>query len=715
MLTTLDMNGINNNNNNVLLNSGQFAVYGENISVNLGSLSRPNFVLNKLFISIPKGCIYGLIGPSGCGKTTLQRTIIGLRKPDYGSLKVFNQIPNSKGSNIPGPLIGYMPQEIALDDELTVSEQLTFLGRLAGLSNETIKSKCSEILSIMSIADPSKKSTQFSTGQRRRISLACSLIHSPELLLLDEPTVGSDIVLVHKIWTYLRQLNETVGTTIVITTHYLEEVTRTDYFGFMANGEIKFQGKPKDFMRSVDAVTFEEAILIKYNSRKKDTKTIFDDDPIDEIKLKQIEQQSTTTQSTTTESSSSSSSSSTSISISSVFKPKISSYYLIVLLLWRYLLRWKTTLLYPYLLVCISSVFVGYFLTNFFGRPMVDLTVAYVNLANSSVYISKLNEYLVSRDINLVNVADEIIGRKMVENGQAAAYFIVPQEFDLGLETRVASSLSSNADEALQLAGRITMYQDKSHIIISETIVKELYEALTDIMNSIVSSKGLIGNRLEYFSIQGVIERTDDPELFVSMPLFLIGILTYFCEAYSMMMFTYWVTKESHEPMNERLSSLGITNYHLKGTATLLATFALSLAYFGLFVVFIPLFDIPNKGHLVLIIPIIVGCVLCGIFKAILLGSLIESDVTCFILNLFYSGITWAYGCIAWPYESVYYFIQPLTYLFPNHVSNEAVIRIIVYGDMIHPKVIKGYLFISAMVLIHLILVLLTNRNKSNL
>ncbi|XP_053204942.1 ABC transporter G family member 23-like [Panonychus citri] len=695
MLTTLGMNGINNNNNNVLLNSDQFAVYGENISVNLGSLSRPNFVLNKLFISIPKGCIYGLIGPSGCGKTTLQRTIIGLRKPDYGSLKVFNQIPNSKGSNIPGPLIGYMPQEIALDDELTVSEQLTFLGRLAGLSNETIKSKCCEILSIMSIADPSKKSTQFSTGQRRRISLACSLIHSPELLLLDEPTVGSDIVLVHKIWTYLRKLNETVGTTIVITTHYLEEVTRTDYFGFMANGEIKFQGKPKDFMRSVGAVTFEEAILIKYNSLNNDKKMLTKDELTNGNQLNQIEQR----QSTSTES-------------SSVFKPKISRFYSLTLLLWRYLLRWKATLLYPYLLLCISSVFIGYFMTNFFGRPMVDLTVAYVNLANSSVYISKLNEYLVSRDINLVNVPDEIIGRKMVENGQAAAYFIVPQEFDLGLETRVASALSTNADEALQLAGRITMYQDKSHIIISETIVKELYEALIDIMDSIVSSKGLIGNRLEYFSIQGVIERTDDPELFVSMPLFLIRLLTFFVESYSMMMFTYWVTKESHEPMNERLSSLGITNYHLKGTATLLATFALSLAYFGMFAVFIPLFDIPNKGHLVLIVPIIVGCVLCGIFKAILLGSLIESDVTCFILNLFYSGVTWAYGCIAWPYESVYYFIQPLTYLFPNHVSSEAVIRIIVYGDIIHPKVIKGYLFISVMVLVHLILVLLTNRNK---
>ncbi|XP_053208473.1 ABC transporter G family member 23-like [Panonychus citri] len=687
----------------------QFAVYGENVTVNLGSTSRPNFVLDKLFISIPKGCIYGLIGPSGCGKTTLQRTIIGLQRPDYGSLKVFNQTPNSRGSNVPGPLIGYMPQEIALDDELTVSEQLTFLGRLAGLPIETINSQCCEILSIMSIDDPSKRSTQFSIGQRRRISLACSLIHSPELLLLDEPTVGSDIVLVHKIWTYLRQLNETLATTIVITTHYLEEVTKTDHFGFMANGQIKFQGEPKEFMRSVGAITFEEAILIKYNLRKKEYQK---DEKISEIDYYQVEQQS--------EKSSSVSSSpftvpSISVSSSTSSEPKVNltnnSLQLALLLMWRYLLRWKVTLLVPFIILVTSVIFVGYFMTNFIGRPMVDLTLAYVNLANSSEYISKLTDHLTAHDIHLVNVSDEIIGRKMVESGQASAYFIVPQEFDLGLETRVTSALSSTTDEALQLAGRITMYQDNSHAIISSTVVKKIYEALNDIMNSIVKSKGLIGNRLEFIKIQGVINRTDDPELFVSMPLFLIRLVTLFVETYPMLLTTYWITKETHEPMNERLASLGIRRYHLRTTALTLATLIVVPAYYLVYAIFIPIFNIPYKGHLISILPMIFGCVVCGLCKGILLGSLIKSDVTCFIINLFYSATTYAYGCISWPYESVVYFIQPLTYLTPCFIPSEAIIRIIMYADDIsHPIVFTGYSYITIMVFIHIILVLMVNR-----
>ena len=423
-----------------LPNLDQFAVYGENITINVGSKYKPNFVINKLSISIPKGCIYGLIGPSGCGKTTLQRTIAGLRKPDFGWLKVFNQIPCSKGSSVPGPLVGYMPQEIALDDELTVTEQLTFLGRLGGLNSETIKSQCRQILSIMSI----------------------------------------------------------------------EEVTKADYFGFMAKGQIEFQGQPEACMRSVGATTFEHAILTRYNHReqyKKDASI---------IKVNQTEQSSSTEP--------------VSLSFSGPTAPlsqiKIGSLQLTLLIMWRYLLRWKGTLLIPYMLLVVSLIFIGYFMPSFFGHPMVDLNLAYVNLANSSVYVSNLTEHLINHDIHLIQVQDEIIGRKMVEDGQASAYFIVPEEFDLGIETRVASALSSTADEALQLAGRITIYQDNSHALISKTIKKKIYEALNDIMDSIVKSKGLIGNRLEFIKIIGVIDRIDDPDLLVSLPLFLIRLLT---------------------------------------------------------------------------------------------------------------------------------------------------------------------------------------------
>ncbi len=217
-------------------------------------------VLQQLDMQVEKGSIYGLLGPSGCGKTTLLKAILGRLVLESGNIEVFGLEPGSKGSLVPGSAVGYSPQEIALYFDLSIHETLLFHGRLHGMSKQDVAARCEWLLEFLDLPEASRQVAKLSGGQRRRVSLAVALLHEPELLLLDEPTVGVDPELRARIWGHLRQI-AAEGTTIVITTHYIDEASQADRVGLMREGVLLAEDSPQAVMDAQGASSLEQAFL----------------------------------------------------------------------------------------------------------------------------------------------------------------------------------------------------------------------------------------------------------------------------------------------------------------------------------------------------------------------------------------------------------------------------------------------------------------------
>ncbi|XP_018355832.1 PREDICTED: ABC transporter G family member 20-like [Trachymyrmex septentrionalis] len=218
-------------------------------------------VLHGLNMTVSKGSIYGLLGASGCGKTTLLSCVVGVRYLDSGEIWVLGGNPGSKGSGIPGPRVGYMPQEISLVGEFSVNGALYYFGRINGLDDEEIEARQKFFSDLLQLPPADRLVKNMSGGQQRRVSFAAALIHRPELLILDEPTVGLDPILRENIWAYLSQITQKEGITVLITTHYIEETKDANKIGLMRCGKLLAESEPQKLLERFQCSFLEEAFL----------------------------------------------------------------------------------------------------------------------------------------------------------------------------------------------------------------------------------------------------------------------------------------------------------------------------------------------------------------------------------------------------------------------------------------------------------------------
>ncbi|XP_018804572.1 PREDICTED: ABC transporter G family member 20 [Bactrocera latifrons] len=226
-----------------------------------GNSKNPNVVLDGLNMTVPKGCIYGLLGASGCGKTTLLSCIVGRRRLNSGEIWVLGGRPGSRGSGVPGPRIGYMPQEVALYGEFTLRETLIYFGTIAAMARNDIDDRTEFLLKFLNLPNGSRQVKNLSGGQQRRMSLAVVLLHEPELLILDEPTVGVDPVLRQSIWDHLVDITKTGNTTVIITTHYIDECAQAHVIGLLRGGRMLAEEAPTFLRQQYNASSLEEVFL----------------------------------------------------------------------------------------------------------------------------------------------------------------------------------------------------------------------------------------------------------------------------------------------------------------------------------------------------------------------------------------------------------------------------------------------------------------------
>lgn len=215
-------------------------------------------VLDKIDFKLESGEIVGLIGPSGSGKSTLIKTMLGMEKADEGEALVLDyKMPKREIlSNI-----GYMAQSDALYEILTGYENLEFFGKMKGVPSDKLKKEIEYIAEIVDLTNDLKKLvSKYSGGMKRRLSLAIALIGSPELLILDEPTVGIDPSLRKNIWKELfKQRDSGVG--ILVTTHVMDEAELTDKVGLLLNGDIIDFDTPQQLKVKNNVKTIEEVFL----------------------------------------------------------------------------------------------------------------------------------------------------------------------------------------------------------------------------------------------------------------------------------------------------------------------------------------------------------------------------------------------------------------------------------------------------------------------
>jgi ABC-2 type transport system ATP-binding protein len=217
--------------------------------------------LRGVSLDIQEGEFFGLLGPNGAGKSTLIHCTTGLAQPTSGSIRIFGHDAIDHYEHARAA-VGLAPQDLNIDFFLTLEETLDYHGGYFGMPRKERKERVAELLDTFSLTAKRKDRTRtLSGGMKRRLILARALMHRPKLLILDEPTAGVDVELRLELWHYVQRINAE-GTTILLTTHYLEEAEQLcDRIAFITDGQIVAEGTSQDLAAEYGVTTLEDAYL----------------------------------------------------------------------------------------------------------------------------------------------------------------------------------------------------------------------------------------------------------------------------------------------------------------------------------------------------------------------------------------------------------------------------------------------------------------------
>lgn len=237
------------------------AIIITNLSKNYGKIK----ALDNVSMEIKKGETYGLLGPNGAGKTTLIKILVGLAQKTSGTCEILGEKTHTRNL---AKRIGYMPQVYSLYMDLTIVENLEFFGTIYGIHDKKLlKERIEYFLDFVDLRDRKDDvAGNLSGGMKQRVSLACAIIHKPEILLLDEPTVGIDPYQRRILWNHFYSLNKE-GVTIIVSSHIMDEAERCPRIGLIRNGKLIAEGSSSEIKKQAGVENLEDAFL--YFAEKK--------------------------------------------------------------------------------------------------------------------------------------------------------------------------------------------------------------------------------------------------------------------------------------------------------------------------------------------------------------------------------------------------------------------------------------------------------------
>ena len=205
-------------------------------------------------LTTARGEVTGLLGPSGCGKTSLMRSIVGVQQVESGTVSVLGEPAGSPGLR---SRVGYVTQAASVYDDLSVAENLRFFARVLGAAPDEVD----RVLRAVDLQDHARRTVgTLSGGQRSRVSLAVALIGEPDVLVLDEPTVGLDPLLRRDLWALFHELADT-GASVLVSSHVMDEAERCDRLLLMREGRILSDSSPQELLDRTRSATVEQAFL----------------------------------------------------------------------------------------------------------------------------------------------------------------------------------------------------------------------------------------------------------------------------------------------------------------------------------------------------------------------------------------------------------------------------------------------------------------------
>jgi ABC-2 type transport system ATP-binding protein len=212
--------------------------------------------VDDVSLTVPRGAVFGLLGPDGAGKTTLLRMLATVLLPDGGDARVFGASVTREPEEVT-PRIGYMSQQFCMYPDLTVKENIDFFATLRGVHRRDRRERAATLLTAMGMAEfTGRPAGRLSGGMKQKLMLTSTLMHHPDLLLLDEPTTGVDPVSRREFWNILADLQR-AGTTVLVATPYMDEAERCTHIAFMSQGRITHTGTPEQVKALVPGTVLE--------------------------------------------------------------------------------------------------------------------------------------------------------------------------------------------------------------------------------------------------------------------------------------------------------------------------------------------------------------------------------------------------------------------------------------------------------------------------